>query len=238
MSEGVTLLIIVSMLAAGIVSVIMAERREGSLMSGGDWKQLPMLVACDLLFIGSFCVVLFYLYVENKINPTFVTAGWEIGLLVVVIAYLSFGVRRVWILVLGNRLEKRCADEAATENTRKEDAVKQNAGKKSRKQPEAGGIVAYMQYALIYMAFALLVILAIEILLCSIFPYIDKGQALMIMGVAVNWGDVREQLLGAVLICSLIGFILSTARVGQECVSSGHDQRTDRIEEVKRYLRQ
>ena len=47
-----------------------------------------------------------------------------------------------------------------------------------------------------------------------------------------------EQLLGAVLICSLIGFILSTARVGQECVSSGHDQRTDRIEEVKRYLRQ
>ena len=218
MSEGVTLLIIVSMLAAGIISVVMAERRESSLMSGNDWKQLPMLVACDLLFIGSFCVVLFYLYVENMINPQFVTAGWQIGLLVIIIAYLSFGVRRVWQLTLGKHLEKSKTEE--------------------KRRPQVGGIVAYMQYALIYMALVLLVILASEIFLCSIFPYLNKGEALTVMGVAVDWGDVREQLLGAVLICSLIGFILATMRVGQECVSFGRDQRQDRIEEIKRYLRQ
>ena len=151
MSEGVTLLIIVSMLAAGIISVVMAERRESSLMSGNDWKQLPMLVACDLLFIGSFCVVLFYLYVENMINPQFVTAGWQIGLLVIIIAYLSFGVRRVWQLTLGKHLEKSKTEE--------------------KRRPQVGGIVAYMQYALIYMALVLLVILASEIFLCSIFFY-------------------------------------------------------------------
>ena len=231
MSEGVTLLIIVSMLAAGMISVIMAERRERSLMSGGDWKQLPMLVACDLLFVGSFCVVLFYLYIENMINPRFVTAGWQIGLLVIVIAYLSFGVKRVWKIIWGEQ-QKGSTEEKQSE---KEQSEKKRSEKK---QSQADGIAAYMQYALIYMALALLVILAAEILLCSVLPYIDKGQALTIMGVAVNWGDVREQLLGAVLICSLIGFILSTVRVGQECVFAGRETRQDRMEEVKRYLRQ
>lgn len=233
MSEGVTLLIIISMLAAGIISVITVERKESSLLDVYDWKRLPVLVACDLLFIGSFCVVLFYLDMEKLINPEYVSAGWQIGLLVVVIAHLAFGVRRFWRIVYkkgaGRRLQQKEDREASKmQHGKKHEAYGQNPG---------SGFVAYMQYALIYMALALLVILAAELFLCSMLGNMDT-EILVKLGADITWREIREQLLGALLVCSLTGFILATIRVGQETELSTRQRRRDKIDEVKRYLRQ
>lgn len=215
MSEGVTLLIIISMLAAGSISVVMADRKDAEIRNG-DGRQFSMLVACDLLFFGSFCVVLFHLCMENKINLSYLSLGWQIGLIMVLAAHLAFGVGRFWKLVLLPSLRK--------EHNRNSEMRKETSG--------------YLQYALIYMSLTLLVILACEIFLCSIFPYIAGGKSLALMGVAVDWSDVREQLMGAVLICSLVGFVLSMLRTGQEYMLSLKETRRDKIAEVKQYLRQ
>lgn len=211
MSEGVTLLIIISMLAAASFSVMAVERKESALLDDGGSKRLPMLASCDLLFAGSFCVVLFYMYMEKLINPEYVSAGWQIGLAAVIIAHLSFGVRRFW------RIYKKKPE--------------------SGKQKRPGGFGTYMQYALIYMALALLVILASELLVCALLDGMDR-KILLKNGQEIVFGLVRQQLLGALLVCSLTGFILTTARAGQEAELSKRQGRRDKLEEVKRYLRQ
>lgn len=234
MNEGVALLVILNMLAAGLISVSVVQKKESSIRDRSDWKRLPGLVASDLLFLGSFFVIFFYMHVENMINPSYVGIGSSIAVIAVILAHLCFGVGRFWRLMLQKtrRIRQEDLEEA------QKPAPSENGKDVSREVGEAGsGAGAYMQYALIYMAMGMVVIGMAEAFLCKVLEFINRNRPIQIFGTGLEWGIIQQQLLGTLLVCSLVGFLLSTIRVGQEYEQSRKWRRRDKIDDVKRYLR-
>lgn len=229
MNEGVALLVILNMLAAGLISVGIVQKNEASIRDRTDWKRLPGLIAGDLLFLGSFCVVFFYMHVQNLINQSYVEIGCTLAVTAVLLAHLCFGVGRFWRMVSVSARRRRNGEEgedAKTPETPKGAVVEKSSG--------AG---AYMQYALIYMAMGMVVIGMMEAFLCKVLEYANESRPVRLFGIGVEWGEMQQELMGTLLVCSLVGFLLSTIRVGQEYEQSRKWKRRDKIDDVKRYLR-
>lgn len=224
MNEGVALLVILNMLAAGLISVSIVQKKEASIRDRTDWKRLPGLVASDLLFLGSFFVIFFYMHVENMINPSYVEIGCSIAVIAAILAHLCFGVGRFWRMTLEKARRKRPEDMTEDQKPSSPD------------REQASGAGAYMQYALIYMAMGMVVIGMAEAFLCKILEYINRSRPIQLFGEGLEWGEIQQQMLGTLLVCSLVGFLLSTVRAGQEYEQSRKQSRRDKIEDVKRYL--
>ena len=236
MNEGVALLVIFNMLAAGLISVSIVQKREAAIREHSDWKRLPGLIAGDLLFLGSFCVIFFYMHVENMINQSYVQIGCTLAVTALILAHLCFGVGRFWRLVIKKSRERR-QEEPCGGKQEEQPGGKTEEEKSGPVGENSSGAGAYMQYALIYMAMGMVVIGMAEAFLCKVLEYISLNRPVQLFGIAVEWSDIQQQLLGTLLVCSLVGFLLSTIRVGQEYEQSRKWRRRDKIDDVKRYLR-